>query len=94
MMLMTELDWLLALDPLAGVPTRPGDLCRDPKACEQNEDGAINRGPRQIVRAMTENLWHVPLIKVFAGGRTSPLIAANRRTNPSLNAFGKTVLSY
>jgi hypothetical protein len=43
---------------------------------------------------MTENLWHVPLIEVFVGGRTSPLIAANRRTNPSLNAFGKTVLSY
>jgi hypothetical protein len=95
MMLMTELDWLLALDPLAGVPSRPSDLCRDPKAREQNEDGAINRGPRQIVRAMTENLWHVPLMKVFAGGRTSPLIAANRRNKvPSLNAFGKTVLSY
>src|SRR5882762_195361 len=62
-MLMTKLDWLLALDPLAGVPSRPGDLCRDPEAREQNEDGAINRGPRQIVRAMTENLWHVPLIE-------------------------------
>ena len=62
-MLMTELDWLLALDPLAGVPARPSDLRRDPEGCEQNKDGAINRGPRQIVRAVTENLWHLPLIK-------------------------------
>jgi len=57
-MLMTELDWLLALDPLAGVPSRPGNLCRDPKGREENEDRAINRGSRQIVRAVTENLWH------------------------------------
>jgi hypothetical protein len=60
MMLVAELDWLLALDPLAGVPSRPGYLRRDPEAGEKDKDGAVNRGPRQIVRAMTENLWHVP----------------------------------
>src|SRR6266404_7245108 len=70
MMLMTELDWLLALDPLAGVPSRSSNLCGDPKGREQNEDGPINRGPRQIVRAVTEDLWHSPWLKVFVGGRT------------------------
>jgi hypothetical protein len=82
--LMTELDWLLAFDPLAGVPSRPGNLCRDPKSCKQNKDGAVNRGPRQIVRAVTENLWHSPWLKVFVGGRTCPLIAANRRNKSRL----------
>src|SRR6267154_533820 len=92
MMLMTELDWLLTLDPLAGVPSRPSNLCRNPKGREQNKDGAVNRGPRQIVRAVTENLWHLPLRKVFIGGRTCPLIAANRRKQvPSLTLSEKTV---
>lgn len=67
---MTELDWLLSFDPLAGVPTRPGDLCRYPKRCEQNEDRAVNRGPRQIVRAMTEDLWHRRKIRLPATGGT------------------------
>src|ERR1700681_1091818 len=57
-MLMTKLDWLLSLDPLARIPSGSRNLCRNPKGREQNEDGAINRGPRQIVRAVTENLWH------------------------------------
>src|SRR5229473_4717707 len=57
-MLVTELDWLLALDPLAGVPTRAGNLGRHKQRRQQNEDRAVNRGPRQIVRAVTENLWH------------------------------------
>lgn len=58
--LMTELDWLLALDPLAGVPTRSSNLCRDPKGRKQNKDGAVNRSSGQIVRTVTENLWHLP----------------------------------
>jgi hypothetical protein len=57
-MLMTKLDWLLALDPLARVPSRASDFCRDPKGGEQNKDRAVNRGPRQVIRAVTENLWH------------------------------------
>ena len=84
MMLMTELDWLLGLDPLTGVPSRSSDFRRYPEGCEQNKDGAVNRGPRQIVRAVTENLWHSPLIKVLAGGRTYPRIAANRRNKSRL----------
>jgi hypothetical protein len=57
-MLVTELDWLLAFDPLAGVPSRASDLCRDPQRQQQNKNRAVDRGPRQIVRAVTENLWH------------------------------------
>src|SRR5712692_1584971 len=57
-MLVTELDWLLALDPLAGVPSRASNLCRDPQRRQQDENRAIDRGPRQIVCAVTENLWH------------------------------------
>ena len=67
---VAELDGLLSFDPLAGVPARPSDLGRDPQCCEQNKDGAVNRGPRQIVRAMTENLWHRRKIRLPATGGT------------------------
>lgn len=67
-MLMTELNWLLGLDELAGVPARPSDLGRDPEGGEQNKNRAVNRGPRQIVRAMTEDLWHRRKIRLRATG--------------------------
>ena len=57
---MAELNLLLALDVCAGVPTRTHDLGCDPERGEQNKDRAKDRGSRQIVRAMTENLWHLP----------------------------------
>ena len=58
--LMAELNWLLALDVGAGVPTRTHDLGRNPERGKQNKNRAKDRGSRQIVRAMTENLWHLP----------------------------------
>ena len=57
-MLMTKLNWLLAFDVRAGVPTRSGDLCRDPKRGKQNKDRPEDRGSREVVGAVSENLWH------------------------------------
>jgi hypothetical protein len=57
-MLMAELNRLLALDPLARVPSGASDFCRDPEGREQNEDRAVDRGTRQVIRTMAENLWH------------------------------------
>jgi len=45
-MLVAELNWLLALDPLARVPARASYFCRHPKSGEQNENSAVDRGPR------------------------------------------------
>src|SRR5215470_891572 len=58
MVLMTELNVLLALDVRAGVPAGAVDFRRDEQRGYQDEYRAENRGPRQIVCAVTENLWH------------------------------------
>ena len=88
-MLMTELDWLLALDPLARVPSGASDFCGDPKGGEQNEDRAVNRGPRQVIRAMTENLWHRRQEDVHSFGRRTcpPIVASGRDKVPPLNVI-------
>ena len=57
-MLMTELNWLLALDVSARVPARSSDLSGDPKRGQQNKDRAKDRGSREVVGAVSENLWH------------------------------------
>lgn len=91
-MLMTELDRLLAFDPLARIPSRASNLCRDPKGREQNKDRAINRGPRQVVRAMTENLWHRR--KRLADGLVRSLLPADGTGPASPRYFLETVVSY
>ncbi len=57
-MFVAELNWLLALDVGAGVPTRPRDFRRYPQRGQQNKDRAKNGSSREIVRAVSENLWH------------------------------------
>src|SRR6266550_3425581 len=57
-MLMTELNWLLTLDPLARVPGRAIKLSRDPQQRDQNKHGAIDRQLRQRVGAVMKNLRH------------------------------------
>src|SRR6266851_759518 len=57
-MFVTELDWLLALDPLAGVPPGAIDLGGDEQSRDQNKDRAKNRPAGKIIRAVTEYLWH------------------------------------
>ena len=57
-MFVAELDWLLALDILAGVPARPSDFCGDPQCGQQDKNRAVNRGSRKIVGAVTKNLGH------------------------------------
>jgi|SRR6266567_2170665 len=85
-MLVTELDWLLALDPLTGVPSGSGDLCRYPKRREQDKNRAVDRGPRQIVRAMTENLWHRRRKCVhLKGGLCPPIAVHGQGKSPPLN---------
>src|SRR5215813_5930662 len=82
--LVTELNWLLALDVRARVPARAVDLGGDKQRGDQNEYRAEDRGPRQIVCAVTENLWHRRRIVVFrltadlsaitvSGGEAPPL---------------------
>ncbi len=55
---VTELDWLVALDPLAGVPGRTINLGGYPKRGEKNKNRSINRGPGERVGTVMENLWH------------------------------------
>ena len=57
-MFVAELNWLLALDPLAGIPAGTIDFRGDPQSRQQNENGAEDCGSRQVVRAVTKNLWH------------------------------------
>ena len=56
--LMTELDWLLPLEPLARIPGRAIKFYCNPKSGKENEDSAINRKLCQRVRAVMEDLWH------------------------------------
>ena len=58
MMFMTELYWLLTLDPLARIPGRAIDRGRDPEGSKQNEDSAKDADLCQRVGAVMENLWH------------------------------------
>jgi hypothetical protein len=57
-MFMTELNRLLAFDPLPGVPRGTIDLHRDPKSSEQNKDSSKNAQLCQSVGAVMEDLWH------------------------------------
>lgn len=57
-MLMTELNGLLALDVRAGVPARAVDADANEHRGDQKEDGAKNRGSRQIVCAVSKYLRH------------------------------------
>jgi len=58
MMFVTELDRLLTFDPLSGVPSRTVDRSGHPQRRQQYKDGAEDSSPREIVRAVTKNLWH------------------------------------
>src|SRR6267154_1042133 len=91
-MLVAELDGLLPFDPLSGVPSRTSDLCRDPKGCEQNKNGAVNRGPRQIVRAMTENLWHRRRLEILR--LRTDLCADNQRGQAIAKRFRENCTQY
>ena len=57
-MFVTELDGLLNLNPLAGVPGRTADFGKNPQRCYQNKDGSEDRRLRQTVRAVMKNLGH------------------------------------
>src|SRR5690349_10104458 len=57
-MLVTELNWLLALDVSASVPAGTVNFGGDEKRGDQNKYRAEDRGPCQIICAVTENLWH------------------------------------
>ena len=56
--LMTKLDRLLPLEPLARVPGRAVEFRCNPKNGNENEDSAINRELGQRVCAVMEDLWH------------------------------------
>jgi hypothetical protein len=55
---VTELNWLVAFDPLAGVPRRTINLGGYPKRGEQNKNGSIDRSLGERVGTVMENLWH------------------------------------
>jgi hypothetical protein len=57
-MLMAELNGLLALCPLSGVPGRAVDLGQHPDSRDENEDSAEDTQPSKKVGAMVKNLWH------------------------------------
>lgn len=81
-MFMTELDRLLALDPLARVPRRTIQFDRDPQKRNNNEESAIDRNLGKRIRAVMEDLWHRRRIKRRGGSRTGTL-ADEQPTNLS-----------
>jgi hypothetical protein len=62
-MFMTELNRLLPLDPLTGVPGRTVQLNSYPQQSNNYEESAINRNLCQRVSAVMEDLWHCRRIK-------------------------------
>jgi len=64
-MLVTELNRLLPLDVGACVPAGAVDFGGDEQGGDQNEYRAEDRGPCEIICAVTENLWHRRRIVVF-----------------------------
>lgn len=71
--LVTELDWLLPFNPLSRIPARTGDLRCHEQRRDQNKDRTEDRGSRQIIRTVTENLWHRRKIRLRAHGGTLTL---------------------
>src|SRR4030095_1520280 len=91
---MTELNGLLALDVLAGVPARASDLCGHPKRRREHKDSAENRRARQVVRTMTENLWHRRRNNFVRLADVLVQRVSNRRGPRRLTLLPKTRLSY
>jgi len=58
-MFMTELNWLLPLNPLASVPRRSVQLNSNPQQSNDYENSAINRDLCQRVSAVMEDLWQL-----------------------------------
>src|SRR5882672_6366780 len=56
--LMTELNWLLALDVSARIPASARDVRCYPEGSEKDKNGAVYRRALEIVCAVTKNLWH------------------------------------
>ena len=63
--LVTELNRLLPLDVSASVPAGAVDFGGDEQSGDYNEYRAEDRGPCEIICAVTENLWHRRRIVVF-----------------------------
>ena len=82
-MFVTELNRLLALDEGARIPSRAIDFVRHKQRGQQQKQRAVNRGPRQIVRAVTKNLWHRRRLRSLAKW-TAALLAASERKSPPL----------
>jgi hypothetical protein len=57
-MLVTKLDGLLTLNPLAGVPRRTIQFRSHPKSSYQDENRAVDRKLCERVGAVMKNLWH------------------------------------
>lgn len=91
MMFVTELNWLLALDVRARVPSRAIDFVRDKQCRYQKKERPVDRGPRQIVCAVTENLWHRRRIigSVYTAD-LSAIIASRRNKSRLSNANTRT----
>lgn len=64
-MLMTELNRLLTLEPLACVPGRAIDRGRHEECGDQNKDSAKNADLRQRISAVMENLWHAAALLIL-----------------------------
>ena len=55
---MAELDWLLSLNPLTGVPGRPVEFCRHPQNGDENKKRSVDRYFGKRIRAVMKNLRH------------------------------------
>jgi hypothetical protein len=63
-MFVTELNRLLAFDPLTGVPRRAVQFNSDPQQSKNYEHSSINRNLRQRVSAVMKDLWHLLVVDI------------------------------
>ena len=93
-MFMTELDWLLFFDPLAGVPRRTIQLNSDPQQRDTNKNSAIDRDFRQRVRTVMEDLWHCRRIREGTSHRYNLGDTFAHKRFAVLNVYCKVLVLY
>src|SRR5688572_14273065 len=93
-MFVTKLDWLLFLDPLAGVPRRTVQLNSHPQQSDTNKNSAIDRDFRQRVRTVMEDLGHCRRIREGTSHRYSLGRHNSPQTFRFLTVYCKVVVLY
>ena len=82
-MFVTELNWLLSLNPLARIPCGAIQLNRDPQQSNNNKNSTVDGDSRQRVGAVMEDLWHLWVSLTSRGASQTNTLADEPPTNLS-----------